>query len=112
MACVDLPDTVDLCVGEIVCMAIDVGGDTTLAEELGEAVAVFWVIIEIVAFVSMSAIVNVGKGNERFVTKYKDEGFFVFVQVVFNPIIEGVGNVTICSCVRFAVVVFVDNYHM
>ena len=54
-------------------MAVYVSGNMVLTQEFCEAVAVLRVPIEIVAFVAMSAVVNVRNRNERLVPEYKNE---------------------------------------
>ena len=68
-------------------MAVYVSGDTVLAQEFSEAVAVLRVFVEIIAFVTMSAVVNIRKRNERFVAEYKNERLPSTLYIVLDPFV-------------------------
>jgi len=87
MTRVDLPYTIDFCVGKIVGMTIYVSGDMVLAQKFSKTVAVSRVFIEIIAFVAMSAVVNIRKRNEWFMPEYENERFPGILKIIPDPFV-------------------------
>ena len=108
VSCIELPYTIDFCVGKTVGVAAYISSNIVFAQEFMKAVTVVLVCVQIVASMPMLAAIDIRNRNERLVAKYENERFFIGLQILPDPFVQRFTVITICSSICPSVILYID----